>query len=440
MSDPRTTDGVSPVYAQRRARLAQRMQRGIAVIPTAPERTRNRDSHYPYRYDSYFYYLTGFTEPESVLVLIAGDAPRSLLFCRGKDNEREIWDGFRYGPEAARAVFGFDDCQLIGELDAALPKLLADQPQLYCHLGHDEPWDARVLGWLNAVRAQVRNGVGAPETITDVRTLLDDMRLVKDEHELATMRRAAQISTAAHQRAMRATRPGRAEYEIEAELLHEFRRGGAQAPAYTSIVAGGANACVLHYVRNDAVLNAGELLLIDAGCEVDGYASDITRTFPVSGKFSAAQRDVYQLVLAAQTAAIAQVAPGAPWNAPHDAAVRVLAQGLIGFGLCEGSVDKVIETGDYKKFYMHRTGHWLGLDVHDAGEYKRDGDWRKLEPGMVLTVEPGCYIRAGDGVPGHYANIGIRIEDDVTVTASGHEVLTQAAPKTVADIEALMRG
>jgi Xaa-Pro aminopeptidase len=297
-----------------------------------------------------------------------------------------------------------------------------------------------VLGWLNAVRAQVRNGIAAPETITDVRTLLDDMRLVKDAHELTTMRRAAQISTAAHQRAMRATKPGRAEYEIEAELLHEFRRGGAQAPAYTSIVAGGANACVLHYVQNDAVLNAGDLLLIDAGCEVDGYASDITRTFPVSGQFNAVQRDVYQLVLAAQAAALAEVAPGASWIAPHDAAVRVLARGLIEFGLCAGSVDKVIETGDYKKFYMHRTGHWLGLDVHDAGEYKRDGDWRKLEPGMVLTVEPGCYIRAGAGVPAHYANIGIRIEDDVAVTATGHEVLTQAAPKTVADIEALMRG
>ena len=415
------------------------MRRGIAVVPTAPERTRNRDSHYPYRYDSYFYYLTGFTEPESVLVVIAGAEPTSVLFCRGKDLEREIWDGFRYGPDAARTVFGFDDAQAIGELDAVLPKLLAGQPQLYCHLGDDERWDARVLGWLNAVRAQVRNGVTAPETITDVRALLDDMRLVKDAHELTTMRRAAQISTAAHQRAMRATRPGRAEYEIEAELLHEFRRGGAQAPAYTSIVAGGANACVLHYVQNDAVLKAGDLLLIDAGCEVDGYASDITRTFPVNGKFDAAQRDVYQLVLAAQAAAIAQVAPGAAWNAPHDAAVRVLVQGLIEFGLCAGGVDQVIETGDYKKFYMHRTGHWLGLDVHDAGEYKHAGDWRKLEPGMVLTVEPGCYIRAGAGVPKQYANIGIRIEDDVAVTTTGHEVLTQAAPKTVADIEALMR-
>jgi len=431
---------MAPVYAERRARLAARIKRGIAIIPTAPERARNRDSHYPYRYDSYFYYLTGFIEPEAVLVVIAGDQPKSVLFCRDKDVEREIWDGFRYGPQQAREVFGFDQSHPVGELDARMPDLLANQPQLCCHLGSDEPWDARVLGWLNAVRAQVRNGVAAPAAISDVRTVLDDMRLVKDAHELDVMRRAAQISTSAHKRAMRAAAPGRAEYEIEAELLHEFRHGGAQAPAYTSIVAGGANACVLHYVQNDARLNAGELLLIDAGCELDGYASDITRTFPVNGKFSAAQRDIYQLVLAAQAAAIAEVVPGASWNAPHDAAVRVLAQGLIEFGLCKGSVDKVIESGDYRQFYMHRTGHWLGLDVHDAGDYKRDGAWRKLEPGMVLTVEPGCYIRPGAGVPAHFANIGIRIEDDVAVTAKGNEVLTLAAPKTVADIEAWMRG
>ena len=431
---------MAPVYAERRARLAARIKRGIAIIPTAPERARNRDSHYPYRYDSYFYYLTGFIEPEAVLVVIAGDQPKSVLFCRDKDVEREIWDGFRYGPQQAREVFGFDESHPVGELDTRMPDLLANQPQLCCHLGSDEPWDVRVLGWLNAVRAQVRNGVAAPAAISDVRTVLDDMRLVKDAHELDVMRRAAQISTSAHKRAMRAAAPGRAEYEIEAELLHEFRHGGAQAPAYTSIVAGGANACVLHYVQNDARLNSGELLLIDAGCELDGYASDITRTFPVNGKFSAAQRDIYQLVLAAQAAAIAEVVPGASWNAPHDAAVRVLAQGLIEFVLCKGSVDKVIESGDYRQFYMHRTGHWLGLDVHDAGDYKHDGAWRKLEPGMVLTVEPGCYIRPGAGVPAHFANIGIRIEDDVAVTAKGNEVLTLAAPKTVADIEAWMRG
>jgi Xaa-Pro aminopeptidase len=286
----------------------------------------------------------------------------------------------------------------------------------------------------------VRTGVAAPAAISDVRTLVDEMRLVKDAYELTTMRSAARISTAAHRRAMQATLPGRTEYEIEAELLHEFRRGGAQAPAYTSIVAGGANACILHYVQNDAPLKAGELLLIDAGCELDGYASDITRTFPVDGKFSAPQREVYELVLAAQAAAIVQVKPGAAWNAPHDAAVQVLAQGFVDLGLCRGSVNEVIENGDYRKFYMHRTGHWLGLDVHDAGDYKRGGEWRKLEPGMVLTVEPGCYIQAGDGIPARYANIGVRLEDDVAVTASGHEVLTQAAPKTIDDVEALMRG
>jgi Xaa-Pro aminopeptidase len=440
MSTSRTQAPVPAIYAARRARLAARIKHGVAIIPTSPERTRNRDSHYPYRYDSYLYYLTGFTEPEAVLVVIAGDTPRSVLFCRDKDIEREIWDGFRYGPAQAREVFGFDECHSVGELDARLPELLADQTQICCHLGSDATWDARVLGWLNKVRAQVRTGVAAPAAITDVHSHLDDMRVVKDAHELAIMRKAAAISIAAHKRAMRATVPGRAEYEIEAELLHEFRHGGAQAPAYTSIVAGGANACVLHYVQNDAPLAAGDLLLIDAGCELDGYASDITRTFPISGKFTPAQREIYEMVLAAQAAALTEVVPGASWNAPHDAAVRVIAQGLIDAGLCTGSVDKVIETGDFRKFYMHRTGHWLGLDVHDAGDYKRDGGWRKLEPGMVLTVEPGCYIRAGEGVPEHYANIGIRIEDDVAVTSSGHEVLTQAAPKTVADIETLMRG
>lgn len=439
MGSASTTNSLAAVYAGRRAELAGRMKNGIAIIPTAPERVRNRDSHYPFRFDSYFYYLTGFDEPEAVLVLIAGATPRSVLFCRDKDKEREIWDGFRYGPEGARTTFGFDEAYKIAELDTRIGDLLANQPQLWCHLGGDPAWDERVLGWINGVRTQVRSGVAAPAAINDVNGLLDEMRLRKDDHELATMRKAAAISTAAHRRAMRATKAGRTEFEIEAELLHEFRRGGAQAPAYTSIVAGGANACVLHYIRNDAVLKSGDLLLIDAGCELDGYASDITRTFPVDGRFSAAQRDVYELVLAAQAAAMAEVRPGNSWNAPHDAAVRVLAQGLIDFGLCRGSLDEVIESGDYRKYYMHRTGHWLGLDVHDAGDYKRDGDWRKLEPGMVLTVEPGCYIQGGDGVPAHFAGIGVRIEDDVAVTAAGHEVLTAAAPKAIADIEALMR-
>jgi Xaa-Pro aminopeptidase len=408
-------------------------------VPTAPERTRNRDAHYAYRFDSYFYYLTGFCEPEAVLVMTAGAQPQSVLFCRDKDVEREIWDGFRYGPDAAREVFGLDAAHSIGSLDTLMPGLIADQRAVFCHIGADSAWDMRLLGWLNAVRAQARTGVGAPHEIQDVHVLLDEMRLIKADEEIAVMRRAAAISAEAHRRAMRTVRPGQAEYEIEAELLHEFRRCGAQAPAYTSIVAGGANACVLHYVRNDGVLADGDLLLIDAGCELDGYASDITRTFPVNGKFSGPQRDVYQLVLAAQAAAIAAVGPAATWQQPHEAAVRVLAQGFIDLGLLSGDVDQVIESEAYKKFYMHRTGHWLGLDVHDAGDYKRDGQWRALQPGMVLTVEPGCYIRAGEGVPERFAGIGIRIEDDVLVTGGGHEVLTAAAPKTIADIEEQMR-
>ena len=427
------------VFAPRRARLAAGLAQGAAIVPTSPERVRNRDAHYPYRYDSYFYYLTGFPEPDAVLVQLAGVAPRSILFCRDKDLEREIWDGFRFGPAAAREIFGFDECFSITELDARMPQLLADQPALHCHLGSDERWDARVLGWLNAVRAQVRSGVAAPAVIHELHGPLDEMRVFKDAHELTAMRRAAQISTVAHARAMRAAKTAANEYEIEAELLHEFRRGGAQAPAYTPIVAGGANSCVLHYVSNDAPLRKGDLLLIDAGCEVDGYASDITRTFPVSGRYSPAQRDIYEMVLAAQAAAIAATRPGARWNEPHDAAVRVLAQGMIDFGLCHGSLDAVLENGDYRKFYMHRTGHWLGLDVHDAGEYKYEGEWRLLERGMVLTVEPGCYIRAGEGVPAAFENIGIRIEDDLLVTAHGHEILTDAAPKSVAAIESLMR-
>jgi Xaa-Pro aminopeptidase len=417
------------------------MGSGVAVIPTAPERPRNRDSHYPYRFDSYFHYLTGFVEPEAVLVLVlvaGGSSPRSILFCREKNLEREIWDGFRHGPEGAKEAFGFDEAHPIAQLDDMLPKLLADQPSLNFHLGADSAWDARAVGWLNSVREQVRSGITAPGAIQDVRAVLDEMRLIKDAEEIATMRRAAEISAAAHVRAMRQTRPERSEFEIEAELLHEFRRHGAQAPAYTSIVAGGANACVLHYVFNDAPLKDGDLLLIDAGCELDGYAADITRTFPVNGKFSAAQKDVYQLVLAAQAAAIEQVRPGSHWNAPHDAAVKVLAQGFIDLGLCLGTLAEVLEKESYKRFYMHRTGHWLGMDVHDVGEYKQGGEWRTLVPGMVLTVEPGCYIRPAEDVPERFWNIGIRIEDDVVVTEQGCEVLTHGAPKTVADIEELM--
>lgn len=427
-------------FSNRRRQLTQIMGSGVAIIATAPEHLRNRDTHYAYRYDSYFHYLTAFPEPEAVLVLHAGTQPKSVLFCRSKNEEREIWDGFRYGPTAAAPVFGFDEAYPIEELDQRLPDLLANQDQLYCMIGRDAAWDQRVAGWLNAVRARTRAGDTAPHTLVDLAGPLDDMRLIKDAGEVAIMRKAAQISAQAHQRAMRATRPGLHEYAVEAELLHEFRRQGSPYPAYTPIVAGGSNACVLHYVDNNAELRDGDLLLIDAGCELDGYASDITRTFPVNGRFSGPQRAIYELVLAAQAAAIAQVQTGAQWDDPHQAAVRVLVQGLLDLKLLQGSLDGQLESGDYKRFYMHRTGHWLGRDVHDAGEYKRQGEWRKLEPGMVLTVEPGCYIRPGADIAEDFWNIGVRIEDDVLVTHGEPDVLSIDAVKRVVDIEQWMAG
>jgi Xaa-Pro aminopeptidase len=429
---------LSPQPGRRRSLLAK-MRHGIAIIPTAPERPRNRDTDFPFRFDSYFHYLTAFPEPEAVLVLIAGDAPRSILFCREKNLEREIWDGHRYGPDAARETFGVDEAYPVTMVQEMLPLLMANQPALYYSPGFDTAWDGRVMDWLNQVRAQGRTGVTAPTEIRDVHVLLDEMRLIKDATELATMRRAAAISAEAHCRAMRVARPGLAEYEVEAELLHEFRREGSQSPAYGSIVASGPNACVLHYRGNDRTMQDGDMLLIDAGCEFDGYASDITRTFPVSGKFSGPQKAVYDIVLASQAAAIAEVKPGSTYNQPHDAATRVLAQGMIDLGLCKGPLDALLESGDYRRFYMHRTGHWLGLDVHDCGEYKIDGDWRPLKPGMVLTIEPGFYIREADDIPQDFWNIGVRIEDDVLVTEKGCDILSSGVPKTTADIEALMR-
>jgi Xaa-Pro aminopeptidase len=428
-------------FAARRHRLAAQLGNGVAIIPTAPERVRNRDTHHPYRFDSYFWYLSGFPEPEAVLVLVGGEMPQSILFCREKNEEREIWDGYRYGPAGAQESFGFDAAFPIGELDQRLPELIADRSALWHSLGHDAEWDRRIAAALNAVRAQSRAGKRAPREIRDLRALLDGMRLVKDDSELDTMRRAAAISSAGHARAMRHCLPGMAEYELEAELTHEFRRRGADGHAYTPIIAGGTNACVLHYIENDRVLSDNTLVLIDAGCELDGYAADITRTFPVSGRFSAAQKDAYEIVLAAQQAAIDALRPGVSFMAYHDAAVRVLAQGMIDLKLLDGSVDGVIEREAYKRFYMHRTGHWLGLDVHDAGEYKEDregGEWVKLAPGMTLTVEPGLYIRPAADVPAALHGIGIRIEDDVVITTTGSEVYTDA-PKTVAEIEEVMR-
>lgn len=431
---------INQIRANRRKRLADSMGSGVAILRAAPERIRNRDANHPYRFDSYFHYLSGFPETDALLVIVAGASPKTILFCLDKDQEREIWDGFRYGPHQARELFELDETHSITKVDEILPTLLSNQDALYYELGGDPQSDSKVIDWLNQVRALGRSGVTAPDQIRDIRSILDEMRVVKDASEVETMRRAARISAQAHVRAMQLTRPGMMEYEVEAEFLHEFRRNGAQSPAYTSIVAGGANACVLHYVNNDAVLNDGDLLLIDAGCELDGYASDITRTFPVNGKFAGPQRDVYELVLAAQAAAIEQVKPGNEWEDPHRAALQVLVQGMLDLGLCNGTPESVIETGDYKKFYMHRTGHWLGMDVHDVGDYKRGGEWRKLEPGMMLTVEPGCYIRPDDSVPEQFWNIGIRIEDDALVTDGGCDIITADVPKSIAEVESLMAG
>jgi Xaa-Pro aminopeptidase len=425
-------------YSHRRQQLLVLLGDGVAIVPTAPERVRNRDSHHPYRFDSYFWYLSGFPEPEAVLVLIGGKAPQSLLFCREKNPEKEVWDGFRHGPEAACSTFGFDAAYPITELEKRLPELIANRQTLWHSLGHDAEWDTKISAALNAVRAQSRTGKRAPGELRDLRGVLDRMRLNKDAHEMGLMRRAADIASAGHARAMRACRPGMAEYELEAELSYEFRKRGADGHAYAPIVAGGANGCILHYVENDKRLAGQTLVLIDAGCELGGYASDITRTFPVSGRFSAAQKDVYEIVLAAQSAAIAAVRPGALFSDYHDAALRVLVQGMIDLKLVEGRIDGVIESEAYKPWYMHRTGHWLGLDVHDAGEYKEGEDWVRLSPGMALTVEPGLYLRPGPDVPRHLHGIGIRIEDDVFVTDEGCEVFS-TAPKTVAEIEEVMR-
>ena len=442
-------------FAARRARLIAHMHAkggGVAIIATAPEVHRNSDVEYPYRHDSSFYYLSGFTEPEAVVVIVAGATNQSILFCRDKNSEREIWEGFRYGPDAAREAFGFDAAFSVDAIDTIIPNLLANVPAVFYALGRHATLDAQIQNWLSKVRAQSRTGITAPTTAHDLTGALHEMRLIKDSSELATMQHAAAISSGAHARAMREAAPGLHEYQIEAELLHEFRRHGSDFPAYTSIVATGANACVLHYRAGNAVLQEGDLVLIDAGCELDGYASDITRTFPASGKFSTAQRTLYQIVLDAQTAAFAATGPGKRFVDGHDAALRVLSQGMLDTGLLDadkvGAVDDVIASGAYRQFYMHRTGHWLGMDVHDVGDYherseapntKGDKPSRILHSGMTLTVEPGLYVRPAPGVPEHFWHIGIRIEDDVAITDTGIEVLS-TAPKTIAEIEAMMAG
>jgi Xaa-Pro aminopeptidase len=454
MRPPDTVDtaaGRMPAQAARRAALMARMQPGgVAVLPTAPTAARNGDSDYPYRHDSYFYYLSGSTEPDSVVVMVApqGDRPgRSILFCREKNSERELWDGPRHGLEGALADYGFDEAHPIDELDVEMARLLADAPAIYYALGSSASLDAQVKLWLRGIRRQARSGVSAPAAAIDVLQMLDEMRLFKDAGEQDLMRRAAAISAGAHRRAMAIARPGVREYELEAELLHEFRRHGAQSPAYTSIVAAGANTCVLHYAAGAAVAREGDLVLIDAGCELDGYAADISRTFPVNGRFSAPQRALYEIVLAAQQAALQAVVPGRPYQDIHEAALRVLAAGMLETNLLDrqkaGGVDDIIADKSYLQFYMHGTGHWLGMDVHDVGAYRDQAvpgkPSRALQAGMVLTVEPGLYVRPAPGVPEQFWHIGIRIEDDVLVTPDGHEVLSAGAPKSVADIEHLMK-
>ncbi|QEL55863.1 aminopeptidase P N-terminal domain-containing protein [Chromobacterium paludis] len=426
-------------HAARRSRLMSQIGDGVALLPTAPEAVRNADCHYPFRPDSHFLYLTGFAEPEAVL-LLDGRSGQSILFCRERNPDMEIWDGFRHGPDGAREVFGFDAAFPLSEMAERIPALLTDCSQLWWPLGHDEAFDRRVNGWLGAVRAKARAGARPPAHYGDLRALLDEMRMIKDESEIALLRQAGEISAAGHVAAMRAARPGMHEYQLEAELLRVFVGRGARHQAYESIVAAGANACTLHYVANDARIRDGDLVLIDAGCELRGYAGDITRTFPANGRFSGPQRDVYEIVLAAELAGIAAVQPGALWTAPADAALQVLAQGMLDLGLLQGSVDGVIESGAYRQFYMHGVGHMIGLDVHDVGQRKQHGQWRSYQPGMCTTIEPGLYIRPADNVPAAFHGIGVRIEDDVLVTADGNEVYTAAAPKTIDEIEALMRG
>jgi len=427
-------------FAKRRKQLMRMIgDDGVAIMPAAPVRFRNRDAEYPYRQESDFYYLTGFPEPEAVAVLVPGRKPAEyVLFCRERDPAMEVWIGSRAGQEGACEVYGADDSFPIGDIDDILPGMIEGRERVYYTVGVDPDFDQRVFSWVNRIRKSGRSGSRAPEEYVSLEHLVHDMRLFKSKSEIKAMRRAMEISMDAHRRAMEVCRPGMYEYEIEAEFLHHFRRHQS-VPAYSSIVGGGGNGCVLHYVDNRDELRDGDLLLIDAGAEYDYYAADITRTFPVNGRFSPAQKAIYELVLAAQAAAIAKVQPGRHWNEPHMAAVETLTAGLLELGLLKGKLGQLIRDEAYRKFYMHRTGHWLGMDVHDVGDYKVGGEWRELEPGMVLTVEPGLYIPAGSkGVAKKWWNIGVRIEDDVLVTPTGHDVMTAGAPKAVEDIEGLM--
>ncbi|MFP3873210.1 MAG: Xaa-Pro aminopeptidase [Thiohalophilus sp.] len=430
-------------FSKRRKQLMELMgPDSVAILPAAPMRMRNRDSEFHYRQDSDFYYLTGFPEPEAVVVLVPGrEHGEFILFCRESDPDMEVWTGARAGQDGAVERYQADDSFPIDDIDDILPGLLENKERVFYTMGASPDFDQRLIGWVNRLRKQSRAGIHTPGEFVSLEHHLHDMRLYKSSNEIKAMRKAARISAQAHIRAMQACKPGLYEYQIEAELLHAFMHQGARFPAYPSIVGGGANGCILHYIDNHSVLNDGDLLLIDAGAEYDYYAADISRTFPVNGRYSKAQRTLYDIVLEAQHAAIEQVKPGNHWNDPHEAAVRVLTQGLRDVGILEGDLEKLIADQAYKPYYMHRTGHWLGMDVHDVGDYKVDTEWRVLEPGMTLTVEPGLYLSARHtGLAKKWHNIGIRIEDDVLVTREGCEVLTRDVPKDPDEIEALMAG
>ncbi|TVZ37523.1 Xaa-Pro aminopeptidase [Alteromonadaceae bacterium 2753L.S.0a.02] len=429
-------------FARRRKALMALMEpNSIAILPSAKEKIRSRDTDYPFRQDNDFYYLTGFDEPNAVLVLVPDrEHGEYVLFCRDRDPEKEIWDGYRAGPEGACKQYGADDAFPIDDIDEILPGLLEGRERVYYAMGKDADFDRHVMEWVNRIRAQVRAGAIPPGEFLDLDHFLHDMRLFKSAAEIRLMEKAAEISAAAHVQAMQTCAPGRFEFELEAEIQYVCSLQGGRRPAYNTIVGGGKNACVLHYVENNEKLKSGDLVLIDAGCEYEYYASDITRTFPVSGKFNAEQKAIYEVVLSAQQAALDKIVPGNHWNEPHDASVRAIVDGLLELGLLKGKPDKIIEKETYKAFYMHRIGHWLGMDVHDVGDYKVGDEWRVLEPGMVMTVEPGIYISPDDKkVPAKWRGIGIRIEDDVLLTKDGHRVLTSGVPKSVAEIEKLMR-
>ena len=427
-------------FLRRRRQLMRMMGKGaVAILPAAQPRLRSRDVLYPYRQDSDFYYLTGFAEPDAVAVLVPGRPEGEyLLFCRERDREKETWDGTRAGPENAVTRYAADAAYPIAAVEELLPKIVGACDRVFYTMGAHPDFDQRLISWVSRLRTHGSAGAHTPDEFISLDHFLHDLRLYKSREEIGTMRRSARIAVQAHRRAMSMCRPGLFEYQIEAEFIHEFRTHGAQ-PSYLPIVGSGANSCILHYHANNRQMEDGDLLLVDAGCEYDYYASDVTRTYPVNGRFTPEQRAIYEVVLDAHEAALAAVVPGNSWSEPHEAAVRAVTKGLKKIGLLEGAVSSLIRTRAYQKFFMHRTGHWLGMDVHDVGDYKIADQWRVLEPGMVLTVEPGVYIPPGTrGVPKRGWNIGVRIEDDVLVTRDGSDVLTRDLPRDPDVLEAMI--